>query len=130
MHRKRRTTPPPEAVPSRVRACQVVSIDDLVERGLAANGQSVRVLGYVISFDLATAEVVIEYKAPSCLVVNTLALGDGANIRKGELLQFFGEVCALEGQPMVLHARIMRNVTCLNVELHNRVAANVFGNSS
>ena len=95
---------------------EVLHIGELLERGDAANGTSVRVLGTLEDHDIAGARLRISHAGHS-LAVDSSALG-GIAVRPGELLQFIGEV-SVEPPPL-LRARVMLRVDGLNIALFDK----------
>ena len=85
-----------------------------------AVGSSVRVIGRLVEFDAAAAIALIEHRGEE-LTVDVSALG-GCRLRKGELLQFIGEVFPGRhgaSQPYV-RARIVRNVDNLDLPTYEK----------
>ena len=95
---------------------EVLHIAEILARGDACNGASVRVLGTLEDHDVAAARLRISH-AGSTLAVDSSALG-GIAVRPGELLQFIGEISV--EPPALLRARIIIRVDGLNVQLFDK----------
>ena len=104
---------------------EVMHIGELLARGAAASGASVRVLGTLVDIDRsATGATCPAHRAghSACLTIahagSSLAVDtsllDEVAVRLGELLQFIGEIDM--GPPATLRARVMLHVDDLDVE--------------
>ena len=84
----------------------------------------VRVLGMLVELDIVAGRAVIE-RCEARVAVDTALLED-TPFHLGELLEFIGELYIRSAEdPPVLRARIVRNVTGLNLQLYQRVVADL-----
>ena len=108
---------------------EVLHISELLARGAATSGASVRVLGTLVDVDRAAtgatcpahksghaARLTIAHAGAS-LAVDTSLLDEVA-VRLDELIQFIGEVDV--GPPMNLRARVMLHIDDLDVDTFDR----------
>ena len=100
-----------------VRHGTVLHIAELMSRGDAATGMSVRVLGALEEQNIGAATLRITHASHS-LVVDTSALGGIASLQRGALLQFIGEVAT--DPLLVVRARVMIRVDGLNLNLFDK----------
>ena len=107
-----------QSVQHTVRCGEILHIEEVLSLGRAANAKSVRVLGALLEFDAETCRAVIEHQGTR-LTVDTSALGSTI-FRAGELMQFIGEVSLADADTLELRARVVRNVSGLNLDLYDQ----------